>query len=73
MLERRKEVHVEYLKNIVFRFLRSDSHEEKVALLPVISRLLTLTPDEAADLQKILAQPTSPTSLTSIIPKFFGS
>ena len=44
MNEQRKGLNLEYLKNVVLTFLRS--REEREQLLPVISTLLRLTPEE---------------------------
>lgn len=37
---------LEYLKNVIFRFMKSTTLNEKKALIPVIAAVLELTPDE---------------------------
>ena len=37
---------MEYLKNVVYKFLTFTNHEEKTQLLPVLTTMLKLSPDE---------------------------
>lgn len=45
--ERDKSIsNMEYLKNVVYKFLTFTNHEEKTQLLPVLTTMLKLSPDE---------------------------
>ena len=47
-------VNLEYLKNIMLRYLNSKSLQEKKALLPVIATVLCLTPEETRQVMESL-------------------
>ncbi|KAG0056539.1 hypothetical protein BGZ83_004562 [Gryganskiella cystojenkinii] len=65
--ERRQNLSVDYLKNIVLKYLETSDREQ---LLPVLTTVLQLSPVEVASLRKKTIQ-TSTTS--SVLGGFFGS
>lgn len=64
--ERRQNLSVDYLKNIVLKYLETSDREQ---LLPVLTTVLQLSPAEVASLRKKTVQ-TSTSSL--VLGGFFG-
>lgn len=44
---------MEYLKNVVFKFLTFTSQQEKAQLLPVLSTMLKLSQDEQNEIMNV--------------------
>ncbi|KAG0337634.1 hypothetical protein BG000_005177 [Podila horticola] len=63
--ERRQNLSVDYLKNIVLKYLETPDKEQ---LLPVLTTVLQLSPAEVASLKKKTVQPSVP----SVLGGFFG-
>ncbi|KAG0026333.1 hypothetical protein BGZ82_009533 [Podila clonocystis] len=63
--ERRQNLSVDYLKNIVLKYLETPDKEQ---LLPVLTTVLQLSPAEVASLKKKSVQPSVP----SVLGGFFG-
>ncbi|KAF9976728.1 GRIP and coiled-coil domain-containing protein 2 [Actinomortierella ambigua] len=63
--ERRQNLSVDYLKNIVLKFLETSDREP---LIPVLSTVLQLSPEEVATLKKKAVGPTTP----SLVPVLGG-
>ena len=52
--EREKSIsNMEYLKNVVFKFLTFTSQQEKAQLLPVLSTMLKLSQDEQNEIMNV--------------------
>nr|KAJ3421494.1 hypothetical protein HK105_003338 [Polyrhizophydium stewartii] len=62
-MEKRQDLSVEYLKNVVLSFIESDVKEP---LVPIIAQILHLSPDEAQRVRKKVHRPED----DSIIPSF---
>jgi len=52
--EKRSSIDVEYLKNVMVKYIEIQDHEQ---MLPVISRILQFTPEELKNLQLKLKSP----------------
>ncbi|KAJ1343113.1 hypothetical protein BSLG_002139 [Batrachochytrium salamandrivorans] len=61
-MDKRQDLNVEYLKNVVLSFIESDTKEP---LVPIIAQILHLSPDEAQRIQKKVHVPED-----EIIPSF---
>ena len=70
----RETVNIEYLKNIVVKYVETDDFEH---LMPVLSMLLRLTPEEVAHAEKArqvrTGQATAPRGLLSFFPSASSS
>lgn len=64
--ERRQNLSVDYLKNIVLKYLETPDKEQ---LLPVLTTVLQLSPAEVASLKKKSIQPSVP---SMVLGGFFG-
>ncbi|KAI3381855.1 hypothetical protein SNEBB_005334 [Seison nebaliae] len=55
---------MEYLKNVVYKYLTLKDMDERIQLLPVIKTLLCLTPNEVQELEKKLSSEHGQDSIT---------
>ncbi|KAF9166603.1 hypothetical protein DFQ26_007417 [Actinomortierella ambigua] len=67
--EKRQNLSVDYLKNIVLKFLETSDREP---LIPVLSTVLQLSPGEVATLKKKAVAPTAP-SLVPVLGGLFST
>jgi hypothetical protein len=51
-VEKRQDMNIEYLKNIVLMFLEAESDEAREPLITVVSQVLQLSPEEVDRLRK---------------------
>ena len=52
--EREQHMHnLEYIKNVIFKFLTINAGEEKSHLVPVLNTILKLSPEETHKLQNV--------------------
>jgi F0F1-type ATP synthase delta subunit len=53
--EKRQDMNIEYLKNIVLMFFEAESDEARKPLITVVSQVLQLSPEEIERLRKRLS------------------